>query len=75
MSELDNFYHVLLIFIYQQLVLKQIQRVETEQFINWTKNKKLQFASYYISLANPRTEKFGMCMYSEFCHLTSEFEY
>lgn len=43
----------------------------TEQFINWTKNKKLQFASYYISLANPWTEKFGKYMYSELCHLTS----
>lgn len=43
----------------------------TEQFINWTKNKKLQFASYYISLTNPWTRKFGKCMYSEFCHLTS----
>lgn len=43
----------------------------TKQFINWTKNKKLQFASYYISVANPWTEKFGKCMYSGFCELTS----
>lgn len=43
----------------------------TEQFINWTKSKKLQFPSYYISLANSWTEKFGKCIYSEFCHLTS----